>query len=169
MRRHELSDQEWSAVEPLIPQRTARTGRPPKPARVMLNGIMWILRTGAPWRDLPERFGRWQTVYDYFARWRKAGVFDRILESLQVRLDAEGHIDWDLWCVDGSSVRAARAASGADKKASTDTRMSRPTPRWVAAAADSGASSTWLLTAERCRWPSKSRRARSTNRRDSRA
>jgi len=95
----------------------------------MLNGILWILRTGAPWRDLPERFGPWQTVYDHFARWRKAGVYDRILESLHVRLDAVGEIDWDLWCIDGSSVRATRAAAGA---AAVGTRTSRKTTRWAA-------------------------------------
>ena len=91
----------------------------------------------------------------YFARWRREGVFDRILAQLQIRLDAEGYIDWDLWCVDGSNVRAARAAAGADKKVSPGTRTSRKTTLWAAAAADSGPSSTWLLTAQRCRWPSK--------------
>jgi len=155
MKRHELTDQEWAAVEPLIPQRRAKTGRKRRPAREMLNGIFWILRTGAPWRDLPERFGPWQTVYDYFARWRREGVFDRILAKLQIRLDAKGYIDWDLWCVDGSNVRAARAAAGAGKKVSPGTRRSRKTTHWAAAAADSGRSSTWLLTARRCRWPSR--------------
>lgn len=169
MKRHELTDQEWSAVERLIPHRRARTGRKPRPVREMLNGIFWILRTGAPWRDLPERFGPWQTVYDYFARWRREGVFDRILAKLQIRLDAHGYIDWDLWCVDGSSVRAARAAAGADKKVSPGTRTSRKTTLWAAAAADSGPSSTWLLTARRCRWPSKSPRGRCTSRHGSRA
>lgn len=155
MKRHELTDQEWSAVESLIPQKRAKTGRKPKSSREMLNGIMWILRTGAPWRDLPERFGPWQTVYDYYAHWRREGVFDRVLAALQIRLDADGYIDWDLWCVDGSNVRAARAAGGADKKASNATRTNRPTTRWAAAAADSGRSSTWLLTARACRLPSK--------------
>ncbi len=155
MKRHELTDAEWAAVEPLIPHRRAKTGRKPRSTREMLSGILWILRTGAPWRDLPERFGPWQTVYDYFGRWRREGVFDRILARLQTRLDAEGYVDWDLWCVDGSNVRAARAAAGADKKVSPVTRTSRTTTHWAAAAADSGRSSTWLLTAGRCQWPSK--------------
>jgi transposase len=80
-------------VEPLLSRRTARTartGRPARDARVMLNGLMWVLRTGAPGRDLPERFGPWQTVYHHFRRWRNEGVFDRILEALQIRLDREG-------------------------------------------------------------------------------
>ena len=120
----------------------------------MLDGIMWILRTGAPWRDLPERFGPYQTVYDYYSNWRESGVFDRVLEALQVRLDREGKIDWDLWCIDGSHVRAARCAAGAGKKASSSTRTkaSRRTTRWAAAAADSAASSTWSLTATVLRW-----------------
>ena len=169
MKRHELSDQEWAAVEPLIPNEPAKTGRKRRPVQEMLNGILWILRTGAPWRDLPERFGPWQTVYDYYSRWRRDGVFDRILAKLQIRLDAEGHVDWDLWCVDGSNVRAARAAGGADKKVAAATRTSQPTTHWAAAAADSGRNSTWLLTARPCRWPSKSLRGRCTNRRGLRA
>ena len=82
----------------------------------MLEGVLWILCTGAPWRDLPARFGPFQTVHDHFSKWRKSGVFGRILQALQVKFDKNGLIDWELWCVDGASVRAARAAAGADKK-----------------------------------------------------
>ncbi len=117
----------------------------------MLNGCMWILRTGAPWRDLPERFGKWQTVYDHFRTWRDTGVFDRILQALHIRLDKQGRIDWELWCIDGSSVRAARAAAGADKKVSNATKTSRRTTHWAARAADLQASSTWLLMDRECR------------------
>jgi transposase len=117
----------------------------------MLNGILWILRTGAPWRDLPEYFGPWQTVYDHFRNWRRDRVFDRVLDALQIRLDRDGKIDWDLWCIDGSSVRASRAAAGADKKASTVTHRSRRTTLWAAHAADLQANSTWLLTVRACR------------------
>lgn len=151
MKRHEVTDDQWKAIGPILPRRTAKTGRPPSDPRLMVNGILWILRTGAPWRDLPERFGPWQTVYDHFARWRKAGVYDRILESLHIRLDADGEIDWDLWCIDGSSVRATRAAAGAAKKAAAVTPTSRKTTLWAAREADSAASSTWLLMAEACR------------------
>jgi transposase len=107
----------------------------------MLNGIIWVLRSGAPWRDVPERYGPWQTVYDYYRHWRDDGIFDRILSALEIRLDREGHIDWDLWCIDGSSVRAARAAAGAGKKVSCGTRRSRPTTLWVARAANGAAGS----------------------------
>lgn len=150
-KRHEVTDQEWEFLSPLIPGKHAPTGRPPSDPRVMLNGMMWILKTGAPWRDLPERFGPWQTVYDHFRNWRKGGIYDGILEALHIRLDENGQIDWDLWCVDGSSVRAARAAAGAGKKVSNATKTSPKTTRWAARAADSQASSIWLLTARACR------------------
>ena len=154
MHRHQLTDEQWSIVEPLIPKKLARTGRPPTDARRMLDGIMWILRTGAPWRDLPDRFGPYQTVYDYYSRWRESGVYDRVLEALQIRLDREDKIDWDLWCIDGAHVRAARCAAGAGKKVSSGTRTkaNRRTTRWAAAAADSAANSIWSLTATALRW-----------------
>jgi transposase len=155
MKRHAVTDAEWKLIEPLLPRRTATTGRPPSDPRVMLNGILWVLRTGVPWRDLPESFGPWQTVYSHFRAWRAAGVYDKVLEALHIRLDRAGRIDWDLWCLDGSSVRATRAAAGAAKKVAGVTRTSRRTTRWAARAADSGASSTWLLTAAACRWPSR--------------
>ncbi len=165
MRRHELADEQWELIEPILPvQRRGGRGRPPCDQRKMLNGMMWILRTGAPWRDLPERLGPWQTVYHYFNRWREDGVFDRILEALQVRLDANGSIDWDLWCIDGSSIRASRAAAGASKKVSTATRKSPQITHWAAHAADSGASSTWLLTVRDCRSRSRSVPVKATNR-----
>jgi transposase len=155
MHRHQLTDEQWELVKELVPQKCSAMGRPPAEAREMLDGIMWILRTGAPWRDLPERFGPWKTVYDYFSNWRKSGVFDRILEALQIRLDRRGKIDWDLWCIDGSNVRAARCAAGADKKVASVTPKNRKTTRWAAAAADMAANSTWSLTATAFRWPPK--------------
>lgn len=155
MKRHALTDEQWQAIEHLVPRSTARTGRPGKDRRLMLDGIFWVLATGAPWRDLPERFGPWQTVYDHFRKWRKSGVFAVIIESLQIKLDKNGLIDWDLWCVDGASVRASRAAAGADKKVSPGTRTNRKTTHWAAAEAGLGRSSTWLLTARELRSRSK--------------
>jgi transposase len=150
-RRHELLDAEWQWVKPLLPPRTATTGRKPRDPRQMINGILWVLRTGVPWRDLHERYGPWQTVYDHFRSWRKQGVYGRILQALHIRLDRQGKIDWDLWCIDGSNVRAARVAAGADKKAPSGTQTSPPTTAWAARAADSQANSTWLLMATACR------------------
>jgi putative transposase len=155
MKRHELTDEQWAVVEPLVPHTTAKTGRPPADRRLVLNAIFWILCTGAPWRDLPERFKPWQTVYGHFSRWRRKGVFARIVEALQLKLDKEGLIDWDLWCVDGANVRAARAAAGADKKVSRCTPTSPKTTLWAAAEAGLDRSSTWLLTARELRLPSK--------------
>ena len=166
MKRHELTDEQWALVEPHLPLSTARTGRPERDRRTQLNGIFWILATGAPWRDLPERFGPWQTVYGHFSRWRRIGVFAAIVEALQVKLDDKGYIDWELWCVDGASVRAARAAAGADKKASTDIPTNLPTTHWAAAEAGLARNSTWSLTVRALPWRSKSRPARSTSRRE---
>jgi len=144
MRRHELSDSQWKLIEDLMPSEEG-PGRPWKDHRQMLNGMMWILHTGAPWRDLPEHFGPWESVYCRFNRWRKERVLDRILERLQMRLDREGRIDWDLWCVDGSSVRANRAAAGAPKKGiPTNPRITR----WVAREAGLAPSSIWSVTAQ---------------------
>ena len=154
-KRHSLTDEQWEVVDPLIPRSAARTGRPEKDRRLMLDGILWILATGAPWRDMPDRFGPWQTVYDHYSKWRKSGVYAAIIEALQIKLDKAGLIDWDLWCVDGASVRAARAAAGADEKVSSDTPTSQRTTLWAAAEAGLDRSSTWLLTARALRWRSK--------------
>ena len=155
LKRHQLTDEQWFLVESDIPTSKARTGRPRRDPRLMLDGIMWVLATGAPWRDLPERFGPWQTVYDHFRNWRKSGVFERLLAALQIKLDREGLIDWDLWCVDGASVRASRSAAGAGKKVSSGTKTNRPTTLWAAAEAGLDRSSTWLLTARALRSRSK--------------
>ncbi len=152
MRRHEVTDPQWELVKDFFtPARNTVRGRPCRDRRTLLNGMMWILRTGAPWRDLPDRFGPWQTVYHHFNRWRADGVFDQILAALQMRLDAEGRIDWDLWCVDGSSIRASRAAAGAQKKAHDGSPTSRPITRWVAREAGLEPNSIWSLTARACR------------------
>lgn len=167
MRRHELTDEQWALIQPLIPQSTAHTGRPARDRRLILNAIFWILHTGAPWRDLPDRFGPWQTVYHGFALWRRTGVFEKMLRALQVKLDRQGHIDWDLWCLDGTNIRAARAAAGADKKVSGVTSMNRPTTVWAAAEAGLDQSSMWLLTVEGLPWSPRSPQASTMNRRAS--
>ena len=141
MRRYELTDEQWALVAPMLPPQQGG-GRPYRDHRMMMNAWFWILNTGSPWRDLPERFGPWKTAYNRFNRWRAEGIIDRILEALQVRLDADGRIDWDL-CVDGSSVRAHVAASGAGKKGD---RKNPRTTHWVAREAVGAPKSTWLLT-----------------------
>jgi transposase len=164
MRRYELEDEQWELIRDLLPVNHGQRGRQWKDHRTILDAILWVLRTGAPWRDLPEGYGPWQTVYDRFQRWRSEGLFDQLLQRLQIRLDADGKIDWDLWCVDGSSIRASRAAAGGGKKGAT---KSRKTTLWAAREADSGASCTWLLTAAACRLRRKSPPESDTSRRNS--
>ena len=115
MARHELGDEEWAEISHLLPTR-ARTGRPPRDSRVMLNALLWILRSGSPWRDLPrERFGPWTAAYARFRQWRESGLLDQIFEHVLGRLDEDGLLDRELWCIDGSVIRASRAAAGASQ------------------------------------------------------
>ena len=127
-RRHELTDAQWERLQPLLPPQRPATGRPAKDHRTVVTGILWRLKTGAPWRDLPERFGPWQTVYSRFRRWQAAGVWDRVLAALQAAGDAQGDLDWSLNFVDGTTVRAHQHAAGAKKGAA-----SRPSAAPVAA------------------------------------
>jgi transposase len=131
LNRLELTDAHWQVIKPLVP-RPHHIGRPPRDAREMLEAMLWLLRVGAPWRDLPDGFGPWQTVYTRFCHWRDDGTLDRIIKRLQVLLGDAGKLDWELWCIDGTSVRAARCASGARKKGA---RQIPQTTRWGAPAA----------------------------------
>src|ERR671933_867638 len=108
-----LTDAQWRRLEPLLPPERPRTGRPNHEHRTILNGILWVLRSGAPWRDLPERFGPVGTVSSRFYRWRQAGIWQRVLEALQTKAEAAGLIEWDLHFVDSSVVRAHQHAAGA--------------------------------------------------------
>jgi transposase len=142
MPRHELTDDQFQRVEPLLPPNGHRGGQW-KDHRTVLNGMIWRLKTGCPWRDLPRDYGPWQTVYDRFNRWSDDGTLAHVAECLLVELDNGGGVDWDLWCIDGSIVRAGRAAGGARADAVKKKRpASRPTTRWAAARAGSGPSST---------------------------
>ncbi len=97
MRRHELSDHEWSIIRPLLPNKPR--GVPRVDDRRVLNGILWRFQTGSPWRDIPERYGPHTTCYNRFVRWRKAGVWDRILEAVTAAYDG------DIIMIDSSCVR----------------------------------------------------------------
>jgi transposase len=118
MQRYELSDRQWARIEPLLPHRTHRgqAGHPFNDHRPIVHGILWIVHTGAPWRDLPQRYGPWPTVYARFRRWCRDGTWVRLATALLDELDSQGHIDHDLWCIDGTVIRASRAAAGAKKK-----------------------------------------------------
>ncbi len=142
MRRFEVDNQQWDLIQDLFPA-PKRRGRHPADPRQMINGCFWILHTGAQWRDIPrETYGPWSTVYDHFRKWRLDGTWDRVLERLEVRLDENGRIDWDLWCVDGSTVRASRSAAGAGKRGDPENPQ---TTHWLAREAGLGRSSTWRL------------------------
>ena len=109
--RHELTDAQWTRIAPLLPPRKA--GRVRQDDRRLINGILWKLATGVPWRDLPERYGPWATVYTRFRRWTKAGVWDRLLAAVPQQADAAGQLDWELHFVDGTVIRAHQHAAGA--------------------------------------------------------
>ena len=116
MSRHNLTEFEWNAIREFLPsERTGQAGRPWKPHRNVIDGILFVLHTGIPWEDLPREFGKYKTVYNRFRRWVKSGLWQRIFETLIERILNAGEIDFELWCVDGTIVRAHRVASGAPK------------------------------------------------------
>ena len=114
-KRHELTDEQWQPLAPLLPKQKPLTGRTNLDHRTVVNGILWILKTGAPWRDLPERYGKWQTVASRFYRWRKDGIWSQIFAQLQQMKDRDGAIDWQIHYVDGTVIRAHQHAAGAKK------------------------------------------------------
>jgi transposase len=120
MKRKELTNTQWERLQPLLPPQKPKTGRPALDHRRILNGILWILRTGAPWRDLPERYGAWSTVASRVYRWRKAGLWQRLFEAVQQQADAEGKINWAVHYVDGTIVRAHQHAAGAPRGAEAE-------------------------------------------------
>lgn len=109
---YQLSDNQYARIEALLPRNGNRGGQW-RDHRLMIDGILWALSDGGRWRNLPERFGPWPSVYDRFRRWSRQGLWDRILRHLQARKMQAGEIDWDLFCIDGSVVRAHQSAAGA--------------------------------------------------------
>lgn len=122
MRRYELSDTQWDQIQDLFPScdrdrgRGRDRGRPRRDDRHLLNAIFWILCSGAAWRDLPERYGPWQTAYDRFRHWKQEDLFDQLLERLHIQLDQEGLINYATWMMDATIIHASKAAAGARKK-----------------------------------------------------
>jgi transposase len=116
MARYELTDEHYALIEPELPTNDGKTGHPYHPHRPIINGILWRLHTGAPWPDIPQRYGNWKTIYDRYTSWRRNGTWDRILKTLQTKLDAQGNIDWEQWSLDSTIVRAHRAAAGAENQ-----------------------------------------------------
>ena len=116
--RYELSQEQWERLAPLLPHPTHHEGRgrPLLDHRRLLNGILWRLHTGAPWRDIPERYGPWETIYGRCRRWRRDGTGAKVLTHLLEDLERQGLLGRDLWLVDATISRASRAAAGAKKK-----------------------------------------------------
>jgi transposase len=128
----ELTDAQWAALEPLLPPQRPATGRPNNDHRQVVEAMVWLARTGSPWRDLPAEYGSWRTVASRFYRWRRDGVFEQLLAEVHRRADACGELDWLCHYVDGSVVRAHQHAAGArhqpareDQKRGSSTRKMR--------------------------------------------
>lgn len=105
MRRYEISDRDWQRLSPLLPGKAGDVGRTASNNRLFLNAVLWIARSGSPWRDLPERFGLWNSAYQRFRRWAQKGVWQRVFDQLQ-----EPDLDWLL--LDSTIVWAHQHAAG---------------------------------------------------------
>jgi transposase len=108
--RHELSDAEWVLIEPFLP--IGRFGPYPQRLREQFEGVIWRFRTGSQWREMPEEFGAWQTVYDRFTQWRDAGVFAALMDGMIAEAAARGQADLSLVSVDSTVARAHHDAAG---------------------------------------------------------
>jgi len=136
MRRHEVGDADWERIEPLLPRRGPEGGR-----RRFVNAVLWVARTGAAWRDLPERLGNWNSVWRRFSRWADAGVWGRVLDAVR-------DPDLEVLVLDSTAVRAHPAAAGAKKSPA-----GRRPRRSAAAGAGSGRRSTAASTGSASRSP----------------
>ena len=112
MSRYDMSEFEWRIIQPLLPSKPRGVARVDD--RRVLNGIFWVLRSGSPWRDLPERYGPYTTCYNRFRRWTKAGVWDRIMDAIT---DA---YEGDVRMIDGTSVRVHHSAATLKKATRID-------------------------------------------------
>ena len=104
VRRYELTDEAWDVVSDLFIETHGR-GRPRLSDRLMLDGVLWVLCSGAAWRDMPERFGPWSTVYQRFRGWRNQGTLEQMLKRLHLRLNEQGLIDLQTWMINSTEQR----------------------------------------------------------------
>lgn len=133
MRRHELTPKQWKRIELHLPGKLGDPGRTAQDNQQFVNAVVWIARTGAPWRDLPERFGPWNTVFQRCLRWSKKGVWGRVLVALG------GDPDLEHLLLDSTVIRAHQHAAGA--------KGGKTARRLVARGVASGARSTSRSTA----------------------
>ncbi len=152
MRTGDLTDREWELIKTLLPPERGRPGRPGHDNRLILNGILWRAREGACWRAIPERYGKWNTVWRRFARWRDLGVFEAVFAALA----ESGLADERVQMLDSTTIRAHQHAAGA-KGGSTG----RP---WAAREVAFQPSCTCAAMPTACRSRLSSRRARRTRR-----
>ena len=149
--RHAISDADFERIEHLLPGRPGQPGWVARDNRLFLDAVLYVAKTGIPWRDLPDRFGKWGTVWKRFDRWSRKGVWAGLFDALQ-----DPDLEWLI--LDSTIIRAHPAAAGAKKKRTgPGARTSR---RWAAAGAGSGPRCTSGRTASGCRPSSSSRRAR---------
>jgi transposase len=132
--RHAISDEQWARIEHLLPGRPGDSGWTSNDNRLFIDAVLYVAKTGIPWRDLPERFGHWDTVYKRFNRWCKKGTWQRVFETLQ-----DSDLEWLI--VDSTIVRAHPCAAGAPKKPMEP--AASPSRPWAAAGADSAPRFTW--------------------------
>ena len=125
MHRYAISDEHWARIEPLLPGKPSDPGRTARDNRAFIDAVLWIARTGAPWLDLPARFGKPNTAFQRFNRWSKRGVWLRLHAELQ-----DPDLEWLM--LDSTTVRAHQHAAGARKRG---TRRTPPPPARVSAAA----------------------------------
>lgn len=110
MRRYELTNEEWERIKDLLPpERTGKKGRPCMDNRKMLNGMLWIARSGAQWRELPSHYGKWSGVYTRFRKWRDDGVLEAVFRALSADSDMEN------LGIDSTSIKVHQSANGGKK------------------------------------------------------
>lgn len=117
MARYDVPDEAWALISSMLPpeRNNVKGGRSYLEHRPVMNGIFWVLCSGAPWRDLPERYGNWKTIYNRFNRWSKSGIINSIFNKLLHVLDERKLIDWDAIALDVSNIRALKSVAGAKK------------------------------------------------------
>jgi transposase len=116
--RHDLTDEQWAVLEPLLPDRTPQRGGRWADHRMVINGVLWRVRTGSPWRDLPACYGNWKTVYNRHRRWSADGTWTEVLAELRRGCDQTGQAEWSA-AVDSTVVRAHQHAAGAPREPHT--------------------------------------------------
>jgi transposase len=131
--RHAISDADWERIRDLLPGRPGQPGWVAADNRLFLDAVLWIAKTGAPWRDLPERFGNWNSIWRRFDRWARKGTWATVFEALQ-----DPDLEWLI--LDSTVIRAHPHAAGAKKKSMGP--AARTSRRWAVAGAGSGPRST---------------------------